>query len=1085
MVRDLLVKRAAEACPFVLIYGASGYGKSSLMRAGVVPALTRPGGAGKTNAAWRRVLLQPAKGSGSLCEKLARELVREPSEKQQEQARLHSHWPLSGLPEICAIPLDQESSGRGCWDAPTLGESLHSAESLDSGIAVILEALADADGLLLLQIDQLEEVFSEEICPSERENFFRAIHGLVTSGRVWCLATMRSEFFPRIAEEPFLRTLVGRDGGYILSPPDLQSLNEIIRFPALASRLKFERATAPRMVGKVKSNAEFLNEQIFNDASVSRDALPLVEFCLTKLYEMAVESESAQDRNILTWDNYSAIGGLQGAIATVAVETFQKLSPESQEATEFIFGSLVALDAVRNAVTRRRADLTSLEGQAGASEFLEAFQSAKLLITDRDDRSRVVFLAHESLLSHWLVLADWIDAHRSDLAAHQRLVEQTKLWRENERHRRFLLTEGRLAEAERVAASSLFILSTEEREFLNASRRTSRRKLRFFQSAAAIFAVVALAAIALGYSAKKSQREAEHSRVTLLGDKVNSILQTEGAHEAIPYLASILRKEPGNRLAAQRLVSTLMHRNFPLPYTRELSHGSRIHSVDFHPHGKTVVSAACAEFDGRAVIWDVESGKMIHSLRHDVCVEDAVFSGDGKRVGTASRDGTARVWDAETGEPVSPPLEHGDDWVLRVWLNHTGSLAVTTANGRKSYLWEVDTGKRLMELDNGGKEETTILEASFAGNAPLLLLNYRYTDSALIDHDALTKVSTFRNEGIGILNRDTSRIAFSFPWSAKLQFWSIRENKRVETTFPPFSQNVFAKTYSPDGNSLIVLLEDGKFVRVDDEQSYTFGQKELKFGKAARNFVVTPDGLSVFAQFQATVSSRAVPVNTISGKAESETMWHGISGPHRSLALHPFRALVATSSSRSTERSVRLWDVRPGAAISLEKQEPYGIQRVATGRSGEFIATVSHNGHKLTVFRTVDLSVVSSARFPGDITAVDLNSEGKSIIVGFASGDILFGDFSRIDSLRKVATVSGRITELKIHPRNSGFAVARKFPGERDRRPTSSVFTFGNDQPSYEIRIGGDSRSRLQWHPSGEILAVPRHRGQPSTGPGQ
>ena len=300
-IRELqqrLMERAAEGMPFVLIYGGSGYGKSSLMRAGLAPVVTRPGGAAPGMDRWRRVLLQPGNGSGPLCERLARVLLAAPAAHDLEQQKLHEHWPLPGLPELAETTIEPDDTGDK-WDAANLSRFLADDRKLLYAAAGVARTLDRIGHSLLLQIDQLEEVFTgENVTDTEREGVFRAIAALTRTGRVWTVATMRSEYFPRIAETPALAALVGKNGGYILTPPSEQELREIIRFPALAARLDYERATSPREIAGALTNTEHLDDQILADAQGSPDALPLLEFTLHKLYAALLDPDGCRTGEI-------------------------------------------------------------------------------------------------------------------------------------------------------------------------------------------------------------------------------------------------------------------------------------------------------------------------------------------------------------------------------------------------------------------------------------------------------------------------------------------------------------------------------------------------------------------------------------------------------------------------------------------------------------------------------------------------------------------------------------------------------------------------------------------------------------------
>src|SRR5206468_4200771 len=110
---------------------------------------------------------------------------------------------------------------------------------------------------------------------------------------------------------------------------------------------------------------------------------------------------------------------------------------------------------------------------------------------------------------------------------------------------------------------------------------------------------------------------------------------------ALSYLARLLRAQPTNRVAAERLVSALSQRNFCLP-VQPLRHTGLVNGGQFSPDGQRVVTSS---LDGYARLWDSRSGQLMGELKHDAPVHSAGFSPDGGFVVTASKDGTARIWD--------------------------------------------------------------------------------------------------------------------------------------------------------------------------------------------------------------------------------------------------------------------------------------------------------------------------------------------------------------------------------------------------------------------------------------------------------
>ena len=120
------------------------------------------------------------------------------------------------------------------------------------------------------------------------------------------------------------------------------------------------------------------------------------------------------------------------------------------------------------------------------------------------------------------------------------------------------------------------------------------------------------------------------------------------------YLARVLRREPQNRVVADRIVSALSHRNFCLP-SFSISHSAPIATAEFSPDGERIVTASK---DKTARLWDSRTGQALQSpFSHDREVFSARFSSDGQKIVTASRDGTARVWEARPANRL--PLRQG------------------------------------------------------------------------------------------------------------------------------------------------------------------------------------------------------------------------------------------------------------------------------------------------------------------------------------------------------------------------------------------------------------------------------------------
>jgi hypothetical protein len=234
------IKDAAEnGCPFLLVDGASGAGKSSLVRAGLVPRLTAAGVVPSVDL-WRVAVMRPGELSGDPFAALARALfMRSEDLPEYERGR------PSALPELSASDFPR---------AEDLSAQLaHSDASALRPVIAALDAVVAAEeksggyeravnSTLLLVVDQLDEFFAlgEEV----RGRFAILLDQLVRCKRVWVVATLRADLFDRFLNEPVLKQLKEDGASYDLAPPDAAELAEIVRGPAVAAGLSYEKDPA-------------------------------------------------------------------------------------------------------------------------------------------------------------------------------------------------------------------------------------------------------------------------------------------------------------------------------------------------------------------------------------------------------------------------------------------------------------------------------------------------------------------------------------------------------------------------------------------------------------------------------------------------------------------------------------------------------------------------------------------------------------------------------------------------------------------------------------------------------------------------
>jgi WD40 repeat protein/class 3 adenylate cyclase len=734
---ERLEQLASGGKAFLLIYGMSGSGKSSLLRAGLLPSIVRPGAvAGIT--LWRRCLIRPSEGSDTVTS-LGAALLRDGAlpELAQDKAETDFVNLLRGNPER-APALIRQALGKA---AATAGVTASQAR-------------------LILAIDQIEELFATEAEPASREAFVRLLAVLAGSGFVWIIGTIRADFFHRCSEIAGFSALKDGLSNYELLPPTGAEIAQIIREPARATGLRFEETTDQGRLDDVLQRA----------AAADPGSLPLLQFVLDALYE------AGRERRLLTFAAYWALGGLEGAIARRADEVVDALPAGIQDALPAVLRALTTIRPGDEAITIRPASLTEIAGTPARSALIHALVTARLLVSDEDvSGSAVVRVAHEALLSRWPRARDIINADRSFLETRARLQTEARRWLSDKRNPELLLPVGkRLAEGEDllssrreevddqiveyIKASSFAQREREEKdrqaerkliEAAEAAKRerlereaerleaeAERRKLaaaaatrlarrtRYAAGIAIVLAAIAGVGAIVGF---KGQREAERQAVL----SENSAIQAKAAGEqakaaeekAVEARDQALHSQSlalsfmsqqtaaaGDTEAAVLLALEALPKNMAVPdrpYLPEAEaalygalfahrqimvfhHDAAVTYARFNPRGDRIVTSS---FDNTARIWDVRSGSGVAVLKgHQGAVVRAAFSADGSRVLSAARDNTARVWNAATGEQLFVFPLVGD--YQSAIFSPDGSR-VLTAGSQGAAIWDAQTGNRV------------------------------------------------------------------------------------------------------------------------------------------------------------------------------------------------------------------------------------------------------------------------------------------------------------------------------------------------------------------------------------------------------
>ncbi|WP_156612609.1 tetratricopeptide repeat protein, partial [Paramagnetospirillum marisnigri] len=353
-VRELLARQAERGSAFVLVMGASGSGKSSLVKAGVLADLKLPGMIGRV-ALCRHAILRPADGEGDLIGGLAAALLAP-----------------KALPELTRLQYDVASLADQLRDNPKQAVFAVRQGLAAAGEAAKLTEIAEAR--LLVVVDQLEELFTlDTITPAEREGFVAALAELARSGLVWVIATLRSDLFDRLETVPALAELSAGEARYLLTAPNDGELGQIITRPAREAGLRFEADAA---------SGTSLDDVLREAAGRDPNALPLLSYVLDLLWQ-----RRRPEDGVLTFAAYQELGGLNGAIGRRAEDVFTALPEDVQAAFPQVLRALVTVgQGAKGQATARMAARADFPPNTPAGALVEALLApeARLLVADDD-----------------------------------------------------------------------------------------------------------------------------------------------------------------------------------------------------------------------------------------------------------------------------------------------------------------------------------------------------------------------------------------------------------------------------------------------------------------------------------------------------------------------------------------------------------------------------------------------------------------------------------------------------------------------------------------------------------------------------